>query len=83
MVCPHCGAEVPDNVTYCGECGGDVTAAPTTPSPRTSSRPKNARRVSEEAEKAQNTRLGMGVVLAIAIIAIVCAIIALVLFLRH
>ena len=83
MVCPHCGAELPDDIVYCGECGGDVRVAPASPSPRPTSRTTNARRVSEEDERAQNTRLGMGVVAGIAVVALVCAILALVLLVRH
>lgn len=89
MVCPHCGETIPDGVTYCNECGGDVNAAPATPSPRSSSPQaagtarNSARRMSEADEKAQNTSLGIAVVIGVALIAVICGIIAIILLSAH
>lgn len=90
MVCPHCGEEIPDGVAYCNECGGDVNAAPSTPSPRlagttdTGSTARNhARRMSETDEKIQNTGLGISIVFILALGIVVICLIALFLLLRH
>ena len=93
MVCPHCGEEIPDGVAYCNECGGDVNAAPSTPSPRlagatatagTMSTERNrARRMSETDEKIQNTGLGISIVFILALGIVVICLIALFLLLRH
>ena len=77
MLCPHCGAELPDGAQYCGECGGDLTitdgSATTELAP---SKHTNALRTNDAGELARNTKIGVAVVVALAAISVVFAIIA-------
>ncbi len=77
MLCPHCGAELPDDARFCGECGADITLAP---EPGTTelatSRHTNALRANDAGELARNTKIGVAVVASLAAISVLFAIIA-------
>lgn len=82
MLCPHCHTQIPDDADFCGECGAKMSLAPvpTTPRQMETGPSTNVPRVSPAEENAQNTALGIVVVASIAVVAILCGVIAIVLF---
>ena len=79
MVCPHCSAQLPDDAQFCGECGADLSTVPTPDQQLARTTHGGVTRVNQQAELARNTKLGVGVVIGIAAITVICAIIAIIL----
>lgn len=80
MICPYCQTELPENVRYCKECGGDVTRAQAPVHVQQQpivSRTTNATQITPAEENARNIRIGVVVVVSIAAVTILCAIVAL------
>ena len=67
MICTKCGAEIPTGAKFCGQCGGAVVAAASTPTAQDHYRAPQA-----PLEKMKKKRLGRGVIDDLGVARLLC-----------